>query len=213
MVIEDLPPGKRSIGNKWVYKVKYRSDGTIERYKARLVVLGNRQEEGFDYAETFGLVAKMKTIRIFLEVAASRNWHVHHMDVHNAFLHGELLEEFYMKLPQGFKTDNPNKVCPLRKSLYGLEQAPRCWFQKLFRALQTYGFTQSKQDYSRFSYRKNWFAQHVLVYVDDLIVSRNCLKLLESFKTYLSACFHMKDLGLLKYFWELRLQGILRDFI
>jgi len=88
------------------------------------VVLGNRQQEGVEYDETFAHVAKMSTVRVFLGVAAARDWHVHQMDVHNAFLHGDLTEEVYMKLPQGFHFDDPTKVCRLHKSLYGLKQAP-----------------------------------------------------------------------------------------
>jgi len=198
--IVDLPPGKRAIGNKWIYKIKYRSDGTIERYKARLVVLGNRQQEGVDYDETFAHVAKMSTVRVFLGVAAARDWHVHQMDVHNAFLHGDLTEEVYMKLPQGFHSDDPTKVCRLHKSLYGLKQAPRCWFSKLSTALIQYGFTQSLSDYSLFSYNNNGTCVHVLIYVDDLIIPGSCSIAVERFKVYLESCFHMKDLGLLKYF-------------
>lgn len=149
--VEDLPPGKRALGSKWVYKIKYNSDGSVERYKARLVLLGNNQIEGIDYNETFAPVAKMVTVRTFLSVAAAKSWELHQMDVHNAFLHGDLDEEVYMKMPLGFVTSQPNKVCRLRKSLYGLRQAPRCWFAKLAAALKKYGFLQSQSDYSLFT--------------------------------------------------------------
>lgn len=129
--VEDLPSGKKAIGNKWVYKIKYNSDGSVERCKARLVILGNKQVEGLDYNETFAPTAKMVTVRIFLAIAAAKHWELHQMDVHNAFLHGELDEEVYMKMPLGFTSSTPNKECRLRKSLYGLRQAPRCWFAKL----------------------------------------------------------------------------------
>ncbi|CAA7029624.1 unnamed protein product [Microthlaspi erraticum] len=198
--IETLPKGKKAIGSKWVYKLKFHADGTLERYKARLVVLGNNQIEGENFNETFAPVAKMTSIRSFLQVAVSRNWEIHQMDVHNAFLHGDLEEEVYMRLPSGFRGSNKSKVCRLRKSLYGLRQAPRCWFAKLSTALKEYGFTQSISDYSLFTKETSSSRLHVLVYVDDLIISGSSLAVISEFKEYLSSCFHMKDLGILIYF-------------
>ena len=122
------------------------------------------------------------------------------MDVHNAFLHGDLQEEVYMKLPPGFQVASPRKVCKLQKSLYGLKQAPRCWFAKLSTALLKYSFKQSYADYSLFSLCRGTLRLHVLVYVDDLIISGNNPTELQRFKTYLNHCFHMKNLGKLKYF-------------
>ncbi|RVX15466.1 Retrovirus-related Pol polyprotein from transposon RE2 [Vitis vinifera] len=198
--LEPLPKGKRALGSQWVYRTKYFSNGDIERLKSRLVVLGNHQEAGIDYHETFSPVAKMTTVRAFLAIAASKNWELHQMDVHNAFLHGDLEEEVYMKLPPGFERSDPNLVCRLRKSLYGLKQAPRCWFAKLVTALKGYGFLQSYSDYSLFTYTKGNVQINVLVYVDDLIISGNDSVALKTFKAYLSDCFKMKDLGVLKYF-------------
>ena len=150
--------------------------------------------------ETFAPVAKMVTVRAFLAIAASKNWELHQMYVHNAFLHGDLNEEVYMKLPPGLESTSSNKVCRLRKSLYGLKQAPRCWFAKLVSALKDYGFLQSYSDYSLFVYTRGWIQLNVLVYVDDLIISGNDSSALQAFKSYLSNCFYMKDLGPLKYF-------------
>ncbi|RVW73137.1 Retrovirus-related Pol polyprotein from transposon RE2 [Vitis vinifera] len=198
--LEPLPKGKRALGSQWVYRTKYFSNDDIERLKSRLVVLGNHQEAGIDYHETFSPVAKMTTVRAFLAIAASKNWELHQMDVHNAFSHGDLEEEVYMKLPPGFESSDPNLVCRLRKSLYGLKQAPRCWFAKLVTALKGYGFLQSYSDYSLFTYTKGNVQINVLVYVDDLIISGNDSAALKTFKAYLSDCFKMKDLGILKYF-------------
>ncbi|KAG7578844.1 Zinc finger CCHC-type [Arabidopsis thaliana x Arabidopsis arenosa] len=198
--LEELPPNKKALGSKWVFTIKLRSDGSIERHKARLVVLGNHQEEGIDYTETFSPVAKMTTVRMFLDYAAKKNHEVHQMDVHNAFLHGDLHEEVYMKIPQGFSSPNETRVCRLRKSLYGLKQAPRCWFAKLVESLLKYGFSQTKSDYSLFVYSKKGITLRILVYVDDLIISGNSQEEIKTFKNYLSTCFHMKDLGFLKYF-------------
>ena len=124
--VTTLPPGKVALGSHWIFTIKYNSDGTIRRHKARLVVRGNDQIEGEDFTETFAPVVKMTTVRALLRIVAAKKWEIHQMDVHNAFLHGDLEEEVYMKLPPGFSHSDPTKVCRLRKSLYGLRQAPRC---------------------------------------------------------------------------------------
>ena len=128
-----------------MFKLKFNADGTIERPKARLVVLGNNQTEGVDYAETFAPVAKMVTLRSFLQQAVSEDWEGYQMDVHNAFLHGDLEEEVYMQFPPGFRTNDKNMVCRLHKYLYCLKQAPRCWFAKLATSLLEYGFEKKCQ--------------------------------------------------------------------
>lgn len=100
--VVDFPKGKRAIGYKWIYKIKCKSDGSIEKRKARLVVQGCRQREDIDYVDTFALVAKMTTIRTILVVASVKNWYVHQMDVSNYFLQGDLFEEVYMTMPHGY---------------------------------------------------------------------------------------------------------------
>jgi hypothetical protein len=189
--MQHLPPGKKALGCKWVYRIKY---------KARLVVLGNHQVEGINYTETFAPVAKMVIVRTVLAVAAAKAWELHQMDVHNAFLHGDLHEEVFMKMPPGFSVSQPDMVCKLRKSLYGLKQAPRCLFAKLSAALKAYGFQQSYLDYSLFTLNQEGSQLVVLVYVDDLIIAGNTPSVIKRFKLYLSTSFHMKDLGVLKYF-------------
>lgn len=112
------------MGCKWLYKLKYRVDGTLERYKARLVAKGYAQQYGLDYKANFSHVIKMKTVRCIIALTTSRHWDLYQLDVNNAFLHGTLHEEVYMTVPDGLP--NPNQlVCKLHKSLYVLKQASR----------------------------------------------------------------------------------------
>jgi hypothetical protein len=195
-----LPSYKRPIGCKWVCKIKLKADGTVERYKAQLVAKGYSQFEGVDYQETFAPVAKMVTVRLLLSVTALRGWHLHQLDVNNAFLHGDLDEDVYMTLPPGFGRKGETRVCKLHKSLYGLKQASRQWFIKLSGALKAAGFHQSLSDYSLFvrSHHGNFLA--LLIYVDDVILAGNNLQDIENTKLFLSKQFKLKDLGQLKYF-------------
>jgi len=109
--ISDLPPDKKALGCKWVFKIKYNSDGTVERYKAPLVIFGNHQVEGIDFMETFALVAKMVIMRVFLAVAAAKHYELRQMDIYNAFLLGDPQEEVYVKIPLGFQVSSSTKVC------------------------------------------------------------------------------------------------------
>lgn len=127
-------PGSNVIDSKWVYKIKRKSDGTVDRYKARLVVKGFKQRYGIDYEDTFSPVVKAATIRIVLSIA-----------MQNAFLHGTLEEEVYMNQPPGYEDHSfPNHVCKLDKAIYCLKQAPRAWYSKLSNKLLQIGFKASK---------------------------------------------------------------------
>ena len=148
-----VPPlaGQNIIGCRWVYKLKRNSDGSISRYKARLVVKGFHQQPGLDFDETFSLVVKPPTVRIVLLLAAQHRWPFRQLDISNAFLHGFLKEDVFMIQPPSFvNSDCPNHVCKLHKSLYGLKQAPRAWFERFTSHLLTIGFTASTTDPSLF---------------------------------------------------------------
>lgn len=119
------PPTTSMLGSRWVFKLKLNSDGSIARYKARLITQGNREEYGIDYDDTFSPVAKMLIVRIFLIIDAHYKWSVHQLDVSNVFLHGTLDTTVYMKQPLGFGDSTHSKhVCLLRKAIYGLKQTP-----------------------------------------------------------------------------------------
>ncbi|GJT98775.1 ribonuclease H-like domain-containing protein [Tanacetum coccineum] len=198
--IVDLPPGRKAIDNKWVYRIKYLSSGAIERYKARLVAKGFNQKEGIDYDETFSPVVKIVTVRCLINLAVQCDWPLFQLDINNAFLYGDLTETVYMKLPDGYFDKNDKRVCKLKKSLYGLKQAPRQWNAKLTQALVEDGFMQSKSDYSLFTKADSGMFLALLVYVDDIIITGNSLVHIENFKVFLKSKFQIKDLGKLKYF-------------
>ncbi|KAL5759613.1 hypothetical protein ACOSQ2_018451 [Xanthoceras sorbifolium] len=125
--LAELPPGKKALHNKWVFRIKEEHNRN-KRYKVRMVVKGFQQKEGIDYNEIFSPVVKLTTIRLVLKIVAAENLHLEQLDVKTAFLHIDLEEEIYIRQPEGFKeAGKENLVCRLKKSLYGLKQAPRQW--------------------------------------------------------------------------------------
>lgn len=201
-VITDLPAGKRPVGCKWIFTVKYKADGSVERLKARLVAKGFTQSYGIDYLETFAPVAKLNTIRILLSLAVNLDWYLYQLDIKNAFLNGDLEEEVFMEVPQGLDLNlTGNKVCKLKKSLYGLKQSPRAWFDRFAKAVVRLGYTQCQADHTLFlrtSQAKK--ISLLIVYVDDIILSGNDEEELQKLKKQLAQEFEVKDLGNLKYF-------------
>ncbi|KAJ3704083.1 hypothetical protein LUZ61_007788 [Rhynchospora tenuis] len=196
------PPDNQSvIGCKWVYKLKHNSDGSINRHKARLVAKGYNQIEGVDFFETYSPVVRPATIRLLLSLAVSSGWPVKQLDVHNAFLHGELSEEVFMQQPQGFVDKSfPDYVCKLKKSLYGLKQAPRAWFQKLSSTLTAAGFHASQYDPSLFICHISGQSIFILIYVDDILITGSDKNLIQSCISHLHTKFALKDLGNIHYF-------------
>jgi len=152
------------------------------------------------YFETFSPVVKLTTVRFLLAIAVSSGWFLHQLDVDNAFLHGDLHEEVYMRPPPGFQDSSSKMVCRLHKSLYGLRQASRQWNAKLTDALVAFGFIQSTTDHSLFTHRQNQSFTALLVYVDDVVLTGNDLTLIIEVKQYLHHHFRIKDIGELKYF-------------
>ncbi|RVX01052.1 Retrovirus-related Pol polyprotein from transposon TNT 1-94 [Vitis vinifera] len=182
--------------------VKYKADGNVDRYKARLVAKGFTQSYGIDYQETFAPVAKLNTVRVLLSLAANLDWSLHQLDVKNAFLNGDLEEEVYMDIPAGLETtSNFNKVCRLRKSLYGLKQSPRAWFERFTKVVKGYGFVQCQSDHTLFvKHFPEGKLAIIIVYVDDIILTGDHEEKIDLLKKLLTKEFEIKDLGNLKYF-------------
>ncbi|XP_070043924.1 retrovirus-related Pol polyprotein from transposon RE1 isoform X2 [Nicotiana tomentosiformis] len=200
-----LEIGKKAIGCKWVYKIKHKADGSVERFKTRLVVKGYTQEVGIDYTETFSPAVKMTIVRTLISIAVKRGWDLYQLDVNNAFLHGDLHEEVYIEVPKGLMVPNGNLVCKLRKSLYGLKQASRQWYDKLTESLHSRGFKHSASDYSLFYKKQGTSAVFVAVYVDDVIITGTNLEEIKELKAFLHNQFKIKDLGKLHYFLGLEM--------
>jgi hypothetical protein len=196
-----LPKDKEPVGCKWVYTIKHNPEGKVERYKARLVAKGYTQTYGVDYEETFAPVAKMNTIRILISCAANLGWDLHQLDVKNAFLHGDLQEEIYMQIPPGFDTaQTEGKVLRLHRSLYGLKQSPRAWFDRFRRAILQLGYKQSNADHTMFYKRNVSRVSILIVYVDDIVITGDDDAGIRDLKLHLTREFEVKDLGQLRYF-------------
>jgi histone deacetylase 1/2 len=203
-----VPPQKgENVIGCWVYKVKKKTDGSINRYKARLVTKGFKQRYGIDYEDTFSLVVKATTIRLILSIAVSKCWSLRQLDVQNAFLHGILDEEVYMYRPPRYEVKRQEKfVCKLDKALYGLKQAPQAWYAHLCSKLVQIGFKPSKDDTSLFYYNKGGVMIFVLVYVDDIIVASSSVDATKVLLKDLEKEFSLKDLGELHYFLDIEVK-------
>ena len=145
--LTELPVGRKLIGSKWIFRVKYDNDGTVERFKGRLVAKGFTQEYGIDYDETFSPVVRFSSITTLLAYAVEKQMLIHQMDVVTAFPNGKLEEEIYMQQPEGYI--NPSEehlVCKPNRSLYGLKQSPRCWNKEFRNYVKKMGFRESGAD-------------------------------------------------------------------
>jgi len=192
---------KKAIGCKWVYKVKHNANGSVSRYKAKLVAKGYAQTYGIDYEETYSPIAKITTVRAIIAMAIAKGWFLHQMDVNNVFLHGGLHEEMYMEQPPSYVDQTHlNLVCRLKKVLYGLKQAPRFWSDKIGQYLVTSGFQTSNAEFSLYVKKTDHGIIIIVIYVDDLIITKDSDVDIFDLKKLLKQKFEMKDLGELRYF-------------
>jgi len=145
--LEEIPKGAKTVGCKWVYKIKCDSKGNIERYKVQLVAKGFTQREGIDYNETFSPVSCKDSFRIIMALVAHYDIKLYQIDVKTAFLNGDLYEYVYMAQPKGFLVeDQENLGCHLKKSIYGLKQASRQWYLKFDETIRKFGFKENEEN-------------------------------------------------------------------
>lgn len=186
-----LPNNRKVIDNRWVFKLKLKPTGEIERHKARLVIRGFTQQFGVDYEETFSPVVKLTSLRMILAIAAAEHMEMEQFDVKTAFLHGELKEEIFMKQPIGFE-DGTSRVCRLRKSLYGLKQASRCWNEKFTKFLEKFNFRTSQADNCVFIAGRKGRKIILAIWVDDGLVVANRIEDINALVQFMQEKFEIK---------------------
>ena len=193
----DLPSGCKPLSSKWIFKRKRKVDGSIDKYKARLMIKGFRQTEGLDYFDTYSPVTRINSIRMVLAIAALKDLEVHQMDVKTAFLNGDLNEEIYMEQPEGFSAPGQEmKVCRLVKSLYGLKQAPKQWHEKFDNVMLSHGFKINECDKCVYVKDDEHGYVNVCLYVDDILIVGSDDKMITSTRNMLNSRFDMKDMRL-----------------
>lgn len=194
--IVDRPSNRKTIKNKWVFCKKLNSDGTIARYKARLVAKGYSQRSGIDYGEIYSPVARYSTLRLVIAIATLNDLLLYQLDFDSAFLNGELVEEIYMEPPEHYdrNTFQTEKVCLLKKSLYGLKQSGRCWYEKLDAVLLEMNFVRSETDHCLYHKTLEEKLFIIAVYVDDLLMAGQENHITDM-KHRLQQKFKLKDLG------------------
>ncbi|KAH9655560.1 Integrase catalytic domain-containing protein [Citrus sinensis] len=197
-ILVDRPSNKKLVGSKWIFKLKAgASENEPPRHKARLVAKGFTQREGVNFNEVFSPVVKYNSIRLLLALSAYHDLELEQMDVKTAFLHGSLDEEIFMAQPEGFiERGSEDKVCLLKKSLYGLKQSPRQWYLKFDEFMLSHGYCRSRFDNCvYFKFLTNGSGIYLLLYVDDMLIACKQKEEVKKLKVELSTEFEMKDLG------------------
>lgn len=203
----DLPPGRKVVGCKWTYKKKEDANGKPVRYKARLVAQGYSQRYGTDFDEVFAPVARQATLRTLLTVASRDSMIVKHLDIKSAYLYAELEEDIFMRQPPGFQSGN-NKVCRLKKCLYGLKQSARVWNKKIDMFFKSIGFLPGSADSCLYVREKNGKHCFIVVYVDDMVIFCNSEEEFNEIRTLLEKHFKLSSLGDLRQFLGIRVDKV-----
>jgi hypothetical protein len=184
-----LPPGKKAVKCKWIFK---RKEGMTPkeppRYKSRLVAKGFSQIPGIDYTDVYSPIVKHSSIRTFLSLVAMHDYELEQLDVKTAFLHGDLEEDIYMDQPEGFVV--PGKegcVFKLKKSVYGLKQSPRQWYKRFDSFMLSNGFQRSQYDSYVYLKFVNGSPTYLLLYVDDMLIAAKSMKGIAALKAQLTS--------------------------
>jgi hypothetical protein len=191
-----LPAGQKAIGSKWVFKIKHNANGSIERYKVRLVAQGFSQCPGVNFTETFVPTTKWAALRSIFALAAFKDLELESVDISNAYLNGKLKDvEVYMKQPEGFEVKDSSWAAKLQKGVYGMKQGGRCWYEKLNQVLQCEGFRRLRSDASIFVWEDADSKVIVLVFVDDITLASKSKPKIQMLKALLAKHFRLRNLG------------------
>ncbi|MCO5578682.1 hypothetical protein L7F22_032526 [Adiantum nelumboides] len=195
------PPNRKLVTCKWLLRKKFHADGSVSRYKARLVARGFTQIPGMDYSETFSPVLRITSFRVLIAIAVLFGFLLHQMDVRTAFLNGDLQEEIYMSQPDGGYTSlqHPNYVCRLLKALYVLKQSPRQWYLRFHQCMISLSYTRFQSDANVYSRHSTNVLLFLAIYVDDISILSNSQYAIDKAKGELQASFSMIDMGTLHY--------------
>ncbi|GJW92488.1 retrovirus-related pol polyprotein from transposon TNT 1-94 [Tanacetum coccineum] len=206
----ELVPQPRNmtiIGTKWVFRNKLDENGIVSRNKARLVAQGYNQQEGIDYDETYAPVARLESIRILLAYACALDFKLFQMDVKSAFLNGFINEEVYVAQPSGFiDFEKPNHVYKLKKTLHGLKQAPKAWYDRLKAFLIKHEYKMGMVDNTLFTKNKSSNLIIVQIYIDDIIFGSTCQDMCDEFAKIMHDEFEMSMIGELDFFLGLQIK-------
>ena len=205
--VTTLPKGRKAVGSRFVLTRKLAAGTHKLQHKARLVAQGFSQIKGVDYFDTFSPVTRNTSVFVLLTLAAHFKYDIHHMDFNSAYLNAKLSEEIYMRPPKGFpRAMRDDEVLRLNKSLYGLKQSGREWYLLISSSLRRLGWKENKKDPCFFSRKAYGQREHLLLYVDDLMIVSPNSQRSEFIKAEVSSLFSVKDLGEISYFLGMKIE-------